>query len=219
MTTLGRSLGAHLVLVLVGRVVVRRVGRELGGAGVDGLERGAHARGQRGRRAPSASVRRRHSQAELRVGEAEALGPPPAAARSAPPSPAPLGEVRALLDDGAAIWSRNHGSTAGGVVAGRSTVTPRRSAASSWKGRSGVAIGRRATQLVVGRARRSCASAGIAVEPEPARARATAAPFCSDSGKVRPMAIASPTDCIGVPSTPVVPGNFSNAHRGTLVTT
>ena len=33
------------------------------------------------------------------------------------------------------------------------------------------------------------------------------------------MAMASPTDCIWVPSTPLVPGNFSNAHRGILVTT
>jgi hypothetical protein len=31
--------------------------------------------------------------------------------------------------------------------------------------------------------------------------------------------MASPTDCIDVPSTDVVPGNFSNAQRGTLVTT
>ena len=43
--------------------------------------------------------------------------------------------------------------------------------------------------------------------------------FCIDSGNVRPMAMASPTDCIEVPSTPVRPGNFSNAHRGTFVTT
>ena len=33
------------------------------------------------------------------------------------------------------------------------------------------------------------------------------------------MAMASPTDCIDVPSTAELPGNFSNAHRGTLVTT
>ena len=33
------------------------------------------------------------------------------------------------------------------------------------------------------------------------------------------MAIASPTDCIWVPRTPDVPGNFSNAQRGILVTT
>jgi len=33
------------------------------------------------------------------------------------------------------------------------------------------------------------------------------------------MAMASPTDCIRVPSTAGVPGSFSKAHRGTLVTT
>ena len=33
------------------------------------------------------------------------------------------------------------------------------------------------------------------------------------------MAIASPTDCIDVPSTPGALGNFSKAQRGTLVTT
>ena len=33
------------------------------------------------------------------------------------------------------------------------------------------------------------------------------------------MAMASPTDCIWVPSTPLVPGNFSKAQRGILVTT
>ncbi len=43
--------------------------------------------------------------------------------------------------------------------------------------------------------------------------------FCKLSGNVRPMAIASPTDCICVPRTPDVPGSFSNAHRGIFVTT
>jgi len=33
------------------------------------------------------------------------------------------------------------------------------------------------------------------------------------------MAMASPTLCIWVPSTPVVPGSFSKAQRGTFVTT
>ncbi len=33
------------------------------------------------------------------------------------------------------------------------------------------------------------------------------------------MAMASPTDCMRVPSTSGTPGNFSNAHRGILVTT
>ena len=43
--------------------------------------------------------------------------------------------------------------------------------------------------------------------------------FCSDSLKVRPMAMASPTDFIEVVSRGSAPGNFSNAKRGTLVTT
>ena len=43
--------------------------------------------------------------------------------------------------------------------------------------------------------------------------------FWSDSVNVRPMAMASPTDCICVPSTPGASGNFSKAQRGTFVTT
>ena len=42
--------------------------------------------------------------------------------------------------------------------------------------------------------------------------------FCSDSLKVRPMAMASPTDFICVVSVASVPGNFSKAKRGTLTT-
>jgi hypothetical protein len=37
--------------------------------------------------------------------------------------------------------------------------------------------------------------------------------------KVRPIAIASPTDCIEVWSWPSAPGNFSKANRGHLTTT
>ena len=44
-------------------------------------------------------------------------------------------------------------------------------------------------------------------------------PFCRDSGHVRPMAMASPTDFIDVVSNASVPGNFSNVKRGILVTT
>ena len=44
-------------------------------------------------------------------------------------------------------------------------------------------------------------------------------PFCNDSGNVRPIDMASPTDCIRVPSTATEPGSFSKAQRGTLVTT
>jgi hypothetical protein len=43
--------------------------------------------------------------------------------------------------------------------------------------------------------------------------------FCRASGKLRPMAIASPTLFMCVVSAVSAPGNFSNANRGTLVTT
>ena len=43
--------------------------------------------------------------------------------------------------------------------------------------------------------------------------------FCSASGKLRPIAIASPTDFIVVVSVGSAFGNFSNANRGTLTTT
>ena len=43
--------------------------------------------------------------------------------------------------------------------------------------------------------------------------------FCSDSWKVRPMAMTSPTDFIEVVSIGLAPGNFSKAKRGILVTT
>ena len=43
--------------------------------------------------------------------------------------------------------------------------------------------------------------------------------FWSDSAKVRPIAIASPTDFIAVVRMGSAPGNFSKAKRGILVTT
>ena len=43
--------------------------------------------------------------------------------------------------------------------------------------------------------------------------------FCSDSAKLRPIDMASPTDFIEVLSSASVPGNFSKVKRGTLVTT
>jgi hypothetical protein len=43
--------------------------------------------------------------------------------------------------------------------------------------------------------------------------------FCSDSAKVRPMAMTSPTDFMEVVRIGSAPGNFSNAKRGILVTT
>ena len=43
--------------------------------------------------------------------------------------------------------------------------------------------------------------------------------FCRDSAKVRPIAMASPTDFIDVVRIGSVSGNFSKVNRGTLVTT
>ena len=43
--------------------------------------------------------------------------------------------------------------------------------------------------------------------------------FCSDSAKVRPMAITSPTDFMAVVRLGLEPGNFSKANRGIFVTT
>ena len=71
---------------------------------------------------------------------------------------------------------------------------------------------------VVGGVRVVLALGGIAVEPQrPVSSERSA--FCRLSGNVRPIAITSPTDCIIVPSTGDAPGSFSNAQRGTLVTT
>jgi len=43
--------------------------------------------------------------------------------------------------------------------------------------------------------------------------------FWRDSGKVRPMAMVSPTDFMEVVRKSSVSGNFSKVHRGILVTT
>ncbi len=43
--------------------------------------------------------------------------------------------------------------------------------------------------------------------------------FCSASVKLRPIAIASPTDFMWVVSVGSAAGNFSNANRGTFTTT
>ena len=114
------------------------------------------------------------------------------------------------------IWSRNHGST---FVAECTTSsgTPRRSNASNWVMRPGVAIAAAASRASSSNSSRA-ASAGSQFRPRRPFS-SERMPFCSDSGKVLPMAMTSPTDCMEVPSTPEVPGNFSNAQRGIFVTT
>ena len=101
--------GRDLVLVLVGRVVVRRLGLELGAAGVDGLER------RLARRPPSRAARTSASSARPTArpaGRRRSRAAWPAASRAGscrskptarPGGPAPRRSCR--------IWSRNHGST------------------------------------------------------------------------------------------------------------
>ena len=97
------------------------------------------------------------------------------------------------------------------AAASRSTVQPRRNASARCHSRSGF-----------GRRRRSSSSASVASSRGskpwlPISSERIA--FWSDSLNVRPMAIASPTDFICGPSVESAPGNFSNAKRGTFVTT
>ena len=67
-------LGGRFVLVLVGRIVVRRVGLELGGAGVDRLERGHDAAALAV--AADLDLGRVPDRGQLPVGEAVLLGLP-----------------------------------------------------------------------------------------------------------------------------------------------
>ena len=99
----------------------------------------------------------------------------------------------------------------------RSTETPRRSSSPIWKTRSGVGMPM-ADSSSSSLAAVSSPSAGSQLRPRrPCSSERNA--FCRLSGNVRPMAMASPTDCICVPRTPDVPGSFSNAQRGIFVTT
>ena len=93
---------------------------------------------------------------------------------------------------------------------------PRARASCSATRRSGVASAqRRATSSSPAPA--SSRSGPGAKPGRPCSSERTA--FWSDSPKVRPIAITSPTDCILVPSRATAPGSFSKAQRGILVTT
>ena len=75
---------------------------------------------------------------------------------------------------------------------------------------------KRSARGVARRLSSSSSSAGSSGAESSSRERIA---FANDSRKVRPIAIASPTDFMCVVSSPSAPGNFSNANRGTLVTT
>ncbi|MCY1296802.1 hypothetical protein D9M70_462120 [compost metagenome] len=95
---------------------------------------------------------------------------------------------------------------------------PRRSAWATIRSRSGVGVPIAARMAL--RPSPLSSMSGISISSRPVRpvSRPRSA-FCSDSAKVRPIAMTSPTDFIAVVRTGEAPGNFSKAKRGILVTT
>ena len=109
------------------------------------------------------------------------------------------------------IWSTNQGSIPL-APATSSTVAPARSAWWTVDIRPSCGTAQRASSS-------SRSPGGSAQLNGAARFSSERSAFCSASGKLRPMAIASPTDFMCVVSSGSAPGNFSNANRGTLTTT
>jgi hypothetical protein len=110
-----------------------------------------------------------------------------------------------------AMWRRNHGRTCDGV-----DVLHREAFAEGLADReqaSGAA--RESAALISSRSAFQRDHAVEAVSPVSSPRSA----FCSDSWKLRPIAITSPTDFIAVVSSGSAPLNFSKAKRGILVTT
>ena len=203
-----------LVFVLVGAVVVRRARRELGRAGVDGLVGDVDARGAARREHVVLGRRPRGTRAARRRSPSRLTRRQSRRPRSSMPRAV---EPRRASRMSSSIWSRNHGSIPVASCS-RSTARPRRSAASSRNSRSGVGVADQAHELVVA-VRVVLALARVAVEAGAARSRASAAP----SGATRGTCARSPSprrptaSSCRAPATR--PGSFSNAQRGTLVTT
>ena len=202
----GRPLARRdLGLLVVGRVVVRRRGGELGRAGVDGLVDRPDAEG-----VPDAAHDRLGQpaqRAELGVGEAVPLGPPQ--------------QARAQLGGGRDLARRSRRSARSGRGTTGRCRSPRAPARRSPR-RGAPAAPPGAARRSAGQRPRSSSSTSpgsprpVERRARPARARSA---FCSASVKLRPIAIASPTLFIVVVSVGSAAGNFSNANRGTLTTT
>ena len=98
------------------------------------------------------------------------------------------------------------------AVASSGTLTPARSA--WWRVASRPSCG------TAQRASRSAGSPGASRQLSGApRLSSERSAYCSASGKLRPIAIASPTDFMCEVSVVSAPGNFSNANRGIFTTT
>ena len=146
--------------------------------------------------------------------EAVALGPPQ---QARPGRRCPRRPISAPTSTTRAIPSTNQGSIRE-AAATSSTVRPSRRARSTASSRS--ARGRRRRPAGPRGRPRRCPAPGRRPGPRPSRpVSSDRHAFWSASGKVRPMAMTSPTDFIQVVSSGSAPGNFSKLNRGTLTTT
>ncbi len=112
-----------------------------------------------------------------------------------------------------ASWSRNHGSI---LVASKTSsgVAPARIASMTFLSRPSCGTATSASSASLSSSTNSlCQSKGACLLSSERSA------FWSASVKLRPMAIASPTDFMWVVSVGSASGNFSKANRGTLTTT
>ena len=196
-----------LGLLVVGAVVVRRARGELGGAGVDRLVDRADAE-----RVPHAAddvLLHVADPAELRVGEPVPLGPAQQRGRQLVGVDDLLGD---LVDQAQLVDEPR-------VDAGGRRGSPPRSPRRAGRP-SPCAAGRRAACGSPRAASSLSSSTSQWLQSKTAflSSRLRSA-FCSASVKLRPIAIASPTDFMCVVSVGSAAGNFSNANRGTFTTT
>ena len=197
---------------LIGRIHIGRRRGEFGRAGVDALEDRAHVQAC-----------------------GAAPPPPPRACRSARPaahrkSPPPSacadwrrlsGRPKSLdllfqLDDFAHARDEPGVDLAGVADLSRRSC-PCASPAPTTSSRSGVGVPSAPRNTFMSS---PLPSPSISISSRPVRpVSSERSAFCSDSAKVRPIAMASPTDFIAVVRIGSAPGNFSKAKRGIFVTT
>ena len=117
-----------------------------------------------------------------------------------------------------ASWSTNHGSIA---VASKisSGVAPARMASMTFLSRPSCGTLISSSSAAFESAEASSSSKCLCQSNGACLLSSERSAFCSASVKLRPMAIASPTDFMCVVSVGSASGNFSKANRGTLTTT
>ncbi len=204
---------ADLVLLLVGRVVVRRERLELGGAGVDRLERRPDAVGQSG----GAHVRRASRRAGRRAARRRS---PVAWPGGSPPASSEARRRRGACRSAVmrASWRTNHGSM---PVRGHHLVDPDAPAQGRLELEDPVG-GRHGDRARAGPSSLSASSADlgrVGVEAGPAllqRAQRLLQRLAERAADRHHLADRLHAGARGAPS---APGSFSKAQRGTLVTT